>query len=99
MAVYQNQADTAKRLPAGPDRPEESGQRSHAVVLSRWDNKGESVEMMANATDNQHAGQELRRDKRFQVSQAAIITQPGHTEIACEIRHFRQGGLLLQFTN
>ncbi len=55
--------------------------------------------MMANATDNQHAGQELRRDKRFQVSQAAIITQPGHTEIACEIRDFCQGGLFLKFTN
>ena len=55
--------------------------------------------MMANATDNQHAGQELRRDKRFQVSQAAIITQPGYTEIACEIRDFCQGGLFLKFTN
>src|SRR5512143_837825 len=99
MAVYQNQADTAKRLPAGPDRPEESGQRSHAVVLSRWDNKGASVEMMANATDNQHAGQEVRRDRRFQVSQAAIITQPGYTEIACEIRDFCLGGLFLKFTN
>ena len=55
--------------------------------------------MMANATDNQHAGQELRRDKRFQVSQAAIITQPGYPEIACEIRDFCQGGLFLKFTN
>ncbi|MHB1092332.1 DUF1631 family protein [Thiobacillus sp.] len=55
--------------------------------------------MMANATDNQHAGQELRRDRRFQVSQAAIITQPGYTEIACEIRDFCQGGLFLKFTN
>lgn len=55
--------------------------------------------MMANTTDNQHAGQELRRDKRFQVSQAAIITQPGYTEIACEIRDFCQGGLFLKFTN
>ena len=55
--------------------------------------------MMANATDIQHAGQEMRRDKRFQVSQAAIITQPGHTEIACEIRDFCQGGLFLKFTN
>ncbi len=55
--------------------------------------------MMANATDTQHAGQELRRDKRFQVSQAAIITQPGHTEIACEIRDFCLGGLFLRFTN
>ncbi|MHB0975404.1 MAG: DUF1631 family protein [Thiobacillus sp.] len=55
--------------------------------------------MMANATDTQHAGQELRRDKRFQVSQAAIITQPGYGEIACEIRDFCQGGLFLKFTN
>jgi EAL domain-containing protein (putative c-di-GMP-specific phosphodiesterase class I)/GGDEF domain-containing protein len=50
-------------------------------------------------TENQHAGQELRRDKRFQVSQAAIITQAGFTEIACEIRDFCQGGLSLKFTN
>lgn len=55
--------------------------------------------MMANATDNQHAGQELRRDRRFQVSQAAIVTQPGYTGIACEIRDFCQGGLFLKFTN
>jgi EAL domain-containing protein (putative c-di-GMP-specific phosphodiesterase class I) len=54
---------------------------------------------MANATDNQHAGQELRRDKRFQVSQTAVITQPGYGEIACEIRDFCFGGLFLEFTN
>ncbi len=42
---------------------------------------------------------ELRRDRRFQVSQAAIITQPGHIEIACEIRDFCLGGLFLKFTN
>ena len=54
---------------------------------------------MANGTDNQQAAQELRRDKRFQVSQSAIITQPGHTEIACEIRDFCLGGLFLKFTN
>ncbi len=54
---------------------------------------------MAQGTDNRHAGQELRRDKRFQVSQAAIITQPGHHEIACEIRDFCLGGLFLKFTN
>ncbi|ODV01010.1 MAG: hypothetical protein ABT23_09825 [Thiobacillus sp. SCN 63-57] len=41
----------------------------------------------------------MRRDRRFQVSQAAIITQPGYTEIACEIRDFCQGGLFLKFTN
>jgi EAL domain-containing protein (putative c-di-GMP-specific phosphodiesterase class I) len=55
--------------------------------------------MLANATENQHPAQELRRDRRFQVSQAAIVTQPGHTEIACEIRDFCLGGLFLKFTN
>jgi len=57
------------------------------------------VEMTAKATDNQHRDQELRRDRRFQVSQAAIITQPGYTGIACEIRDFCFGGLFLKFTN
>lgn len=42
---------------------------------------------------------EQRRDRRFQVSQPAIITQSGHTEIACEIRDFCFGGLFLRFTN
>jgi len=55
--------------------------------------------MLANATEIRHPAQELRRDKRFQVSQAAIIAQPGHTEIACEIRDFCLGGLFLKFTN
>ncbi|MDP2254110.1 MAG: DUF1631 family protein, partial [Thiobacillus sp.] len=55
--------------------------------------------MMANGTDTRHSGQEMRRDRRFQVSQAAIITQPGHTGIACEIRDFCLGGLFLKFTN
>jgi EAL domain-containing protein (putative c-di-GMP-specific phosphodiesterase class I)/GGDEF domain-containing protein len=55
--------------------------------------------MMAQDTNNPHVGQELRRDRRFQVSQAAIIKQPGHTEIACEIRDFCLGGLFLKFTN
>lgn len=55
--------------------------------------------MMDKASDNQHTAQEMRRDKRFQVSQAAIITQAGHTEIACEIRDFCVGGLFLKFTN
>ncbi|MEW6120696.1 MAG: DUF1631 family protein, partial [Pseudomonadota bacterium] len=54
---------------------------------------------MDNDTDKQRAGQDLRRDRRFQVSQSAIITQPGHTEIACEIRDFCFGGLFLRFTN
>ncbi|HQT30821.1 MAG TPA: DUF1631 family protein [Thiobacillus sp.] len=53
---------------------------------------------MDNNIDNQHAGQELRRDKRFQVSQAAIISQAGYPEIACEIRDFCVGGLFLKFT-
>ncbi len=51
------------------------------------------------STGNPGAESELRRDKRFQVSQAAIITQPGHIEIACEIRDFCLGGLFLKFTN
>ncbi|MHB1213466.1 MAG: DUF1631 family protein [Thiobacillus sp.] len=55
--------------------------------------------MTAYTTEIQHPAQELRRDKRFQVSQAAIITQPGHGEIACEIRDFCFGGLFLKFTN
>ncbi len=54
---------------------------------------------MDNHIDSQHAGQELRRDKRFQVSQAAIITQAGYPDIACEIRDFCVGGLFLKFTN
>jgi len=52
---------------------------------------------MNNDTDK--PGDEQRRDRRFQVSQSAIITQPGHTEIACEIRDFCLGGLFLRFTN
>jgi EAL domain-containing protein (putative c-di-GMP-specific phosphodiesterase class I)/GGDEF domain-containing protein len=55
--------------------------------------------MMANESSIQQNAQELRRDRRFQVSQAAIITQPGYTEIACEIRDFCFGGLFLKFTN
>ncbi len=57
------------------------------------------MEIVSNASDNQQAAQEMRRDKRFQVSQAAIITQAGHTEIACEIRDFCVSGLFLKFTN
>ena len=52
---------------------------------------------MNNDTDKPNG--EQRRDRRFQVSQPAIITQPGHTEIACEIRDFCFGGLFLRFTN
>ncbi len=52
---------------------------------------------MNNDTDKSNG--EQRRDRRFQVSQPAIITQPGHTEIACEIRDFCFGGLFLRFTN
>jgi hypothetical protein len=55
--------------------------------------------MTAKATDYQQANRDMRRDRRFQVSQAAIITQPGHPEIACEIRDFCQGGLFLKFTS
>jgi EAL domain-containing protein (putative c-di-GMP-specific phosphodiesterase class I)/GGDEF domain-containing protein len=62
-------------------------------------NKGDRVNMTAQDTNNPHVGQELRRDRRFQVSQAAIIKQPGHPEIACEIRDFCLGGLFLKFTN
>src|SRR5512139_1733291 len=61
--------------------------------------RGNSVEMTAKATDYQQADRDMRRDRRFQVSQAAIITQPGHPEIACEIRDFCQGGLFLKFTS
>ena len=57
------------------------------------------MEIVSNASDNQHTAQEMRRDKRFQVSQAAIITQAGHTEIACEIRDFCVSGLFLKFTS
>ncbi len=49
--------------------------------------------------DTEKPNGEHRRDRRFQVSQPAIITQPGHTEIACEIRDFCLGGLFLRFTN
>ncbi len=58
-----------------------------------------SVEIMANETDIQQAARDMRRDKRFKVSQAAIISQPGHPEIACEIRDFCFGGLFLKFIN
>jgi hypothetical protein len=56
------------------------------------------VEMLAKATENQHVEQDMRRDRRFEVSQPAIICQTGHPEIACEIRDFCQGGLFLRFT-
>ena len=41
----------------------------------------------------------MRRDRRFPVSQPALIAQPGHAEIACEIRDFCLGGLFLRFTS
>lgn len=53
---------------------------------------------MANGTNTLNPGQDLRRDKRFEVSQAALISQPGHPDVACEIRDFCQGGLFLKFT-
>ena len=54
---------------------------------------------MTNGTDTRNSGQDLRRDRRFQVSQAAIITQPGHPDVACEIRDFCQSGLFLKFSH
>src|SRR5512143_400053 len=93
MEVSQNRGDPAKRLRGGLLDAAQQGR----LGANRQTRK--SVEMMANATNIQHAAQDLRRDKRFQVSQAAIITQPGHAEIACEIRDFCLGGLFLKFTN
>src|SRR4030065_778311 len=77
----------------GRFRPARATRRHRIIVAKR------GAGIMANGTSNEHTTQELRRDKRFQVSQAAIITQPGHTEIACEIRDFCFGGVLLKFTN
>ena len=57
------------------------------------------METMAKVSDTQHPTREMRRDRRFQVSQAAMIAQPGHAEIACGIRDFCQGGLFLKFSN
>ncbi|MDO9465905.1 MAG: DUF1631 family protein, partial [Thiobacillus sp.] len=54
---------------------------------------------MAKVSDTQHPTREMRRDRRFQVSQAAMIAQPGYAEIACGIRDFCQGGLFLKFSN
>ena len=54
---------------------------------------------MANDADTPPSGREKRRDKRFGVTQSAIVTQPGHPDIACEILDFCQGGLFLKFTN
>jgi len=55
--------------------------------------------MMANQTDIQHTAHDKRRDKRFEVLQAATISQSGHAEIACEIRDFCMGGLFLRFVH
>lgn len=49
--------------------------------------------------ENQHTDQEMRRGKRFEISQSAVITQPGHSGIVCEIRDFCLGGLFLKFTD
>lgn len=54
---------------------------------------------MHDDTNTPYRGEEHRRDRRFEVAQSAIITQPGHTEIACEIRDFCFGGMFLRFTN
>ena len=48
--------------------------------------------------DHEVSGQELRRDVRFSVTQAALIVRPGQTDIPCEIRDFCMGGLSLKFT-
>src|SRR4030042_3044540 len=61
--------------------------------------KMNSVEMMAKTAKNQHTAREMRRGKRFEVSQSAVITQPGHSGIICEIRDFCLGGLFLKFTD
>lgn len=55
--------------------------------------------MMDNGTNTRNSGQDLRRDKRFEVSLAALISQPGHPDVACEIRDFCQGGLFLKFSH
>ncbi len=57
------------------------------------------VGKMSSSNNQQQSGQDLRRDRRFEVSQAAIITQSGQKDIACEIRDFCLGGLFLKFTN
>ena len=50
-------------------------------------------------TPNEHdsSSQELRRDMRFSVNQAARIVRPGQGDIACEIRDFCLGGLFLKY--
>ena len=52
---------------------------------------------MTNQTGVPPSGQDNRRDKRFQVSQPARLTQQGHPDIDCEIHDFCQGGLFLKF--
>lgn len=54
---------------------------------------------MTNGAGIPLSGQDLRRDKRFQVSQPARITQPRHPDIDCEIHDFCQGGLFLKFVD
>ena len=51
------------------------------------------------STPNDHASfsQELRRDMRFSVHQAARIVRRGQDDIACEIRDFCLGGLFLEY--
>jgi len=53
---------------------------------------------MSTRNDHHASEQELRRDMRFAVTQSALITRPGQTDIACEIRDFCLGGLFLKFT-
>ncbi len=54
---------------------------------------------MDNGMDNRDGAQDLRRDRRFQVSQAALITRSGGPDIACEIRDFCLGGMFLKFSD
>ena len=54
---------------------------------------------MASNDNPSQAGQDLRRDRRFEVSQPALVTHPGQKDIACEIRDFCLGGMFLRFTN
>lgn len=54
---------------------------------------------MTNGADVPRSRQELRRDKRFQVSQPALIIQSRHPDIECVIHDFCHGGLFLGFAD
>lgn len=53
--------------------------------------------MMTNGADVSPPRSDMRRDKRFQVTQPARISQHGHPDIDCDIHDFCQGGLFLRF--